>query len=129
MAERLARSPLLDETKRSDGALVSLLRCICGQLWQRERWSDGNSSGRLKQSRRPRSAHSAGHASEVFANSAISHPRAGPDIPHRLMLAASAPGAIMAVSHERAAMGKHAEIVKFEAAVDKAAAALGGRHK
>jgi hypothetical protein len=37
----LARSPLLDETKRKDGVMVSLWRCICGQLWQRERFSDG----------------------------------------------------------------------------------------
>ena len=38
--ESLARSPLLDETKRRDGVMVSLWRCTCGQLWQRERWPD-----------------------------------------------------------------------------------------
>ena len=41
-AARLARSPLLlDETKRSDGAMVSLWRCICGQLWQRALRDEG----------------------------------------------------------------------------------------
>ena len=40
MNERLARSPLLDETKRRDGVMVSLWRCTCGQLWQRESGSD-----------------------------------------------------------------------------------------
>jgi hypothetical protein len=42
MAEYLARSPLLfNETKRSDGAMVSLWRCSCGQLWQRALWDEG----------------------------------------------------------------------------------------
>jgi hypothetical protein len=41
MDKHLARSPLLDETKRKDGVMVSLWRCICGQLWQRERFADG----------------------------------------------------------------------------------------
>ena len=41
MAERLGRSPLMQETKRSDGVMESLWRCLCGQLWKRESWSDG----------------------------------------------------------------------------------------
>ena len=41
MTERLGRSPLMQETKRSDGVLESLWRCLCGQLWKRESWSDG----------------------------------------------------------------------------------------
>ena len=41
MAERLGRSPLMKETKRSDGVMVSLWRCLCGQLWKRESWYDG----------------------------------------------------------------------------------------
>ena len=41
MGKQLARSPLLEETKRKDGVMVSLWRCICGQLWQREIFADG----------------------------------------------------------------------------------------
>jgi hypothetical protein len=41
MAERLGRSPLMKETKRSDRVMVSLWRCLCGQLWKRESWYDG----------------------------------------------------------------------------------------
>jgi hypothetical protein len=41
MAERLRRSPLMQETKRSDGVMVSLWDCVCGQLWQRESFPDG----------------------------------------------------------------------------------------
>jgi len=40
MAERLERSPLIQETKRNDGVMVSLGRCLCGQLWQREMFPD-----------------------------------------------------------------------------------------
>jgi hypothetical protein len=40
MNEHLVRSPLLDEAKRRDGVLVSLWRCLCGQLWQREMFPD-----------------------------------------------------------------------------------------
>jgi hypothetical protein len=42
MDKNLTRSPLLDETKRRDGVMVSLWRCICGQLWQREMFPDEN---------------------------------------------------------------------------------------
>ena len=41
MDRYLARSPLLPETKRKDGVMVSLWRCTCGQLWQREMFLDG----------------------------------------------------------------------------------------
>jgi len=41
MDKHLSRSPLLDETKRKDGVMVSLWRCNCGQLWQRETFADG----------------------------------------------------------------------------------------
>ena len=42
MGESLTRSPLLPhDTKRRDGAMVSLWRCVCGQLWQRESQPDG----------------------------------------------------------------------------------------
>jgi len=40
MAQRLGRSPFMQETKRSDGVMVSLWRCLCGQLWQREMFPD-----------------------------------------------------------------------------------------
>jgi hypothetical protein len=40
MNEHLVRSPLLDEAKRRDGVLVSLWRCLCCQLWQREMFPD-----------------------------------------------------------------------------------------
>jgi hypothetical protein len=40
MDKHLTRSRLLDETKRKDGVMVSLWRCLCGQLWQREVFPD-----------------------------------------------------------------------------------------